>query len=344
MKRPFALTSFGLPHTMGYLRTHTGERHPSPLDLIGLMDRASTEALAGIEAPLPVPFDSGALKTALDERGLRMIPDSGGLLDTSLDALEDFLRNAAALNAPVVRVTLSPILCGDRRSLGRPWEEHLDALGERLRSVLPLAADLGVTIAVENHQDATSDDLLGLAGRVDSHPAFGVTLDTGNALAVGEDPVEYARRVAPLVRHAHLKDYTIHFAPEGYRLVRCAAGDGVIDFPAILAVLNETGSPLLPGIEIAAQATRTIPILDAGWWACYPDRQFARLIPALALLWQKGQPAHLPYSSAWEQGKDTATVSAEEWNLVERSIEYFRRLEIIPSAVNSRRPIPCPVP
>ncbi len=51
---------------------------------------------------------------------------------------------------------------------------------------------------------------------------------------MGEDPVEAARASAPLIRHVHLKDYTIHFAPEGYRLVRCAAGDGVIDFPAIL--------------------------------------------------------------------------------------------------------------
>ena len=39
--------------------------------------------------------------------------------------------------------------------------------------------------AVENHQDGASDDFLWLAEQVQFSPAFGVTLDTGNPLAVG---------------------------------------------------------------------------------------------------------------------------------------------------------------
>src|SRR5207237_1970735 len=102
-------------------------------------------------------------------------------------------------------------------------------LAERLREVLPVAEELGLALAVENHQDATTEDLIRLYEMSGSSPAFGITLDTGNPLSVGEEPVEAAERLAPLVRHIHLKDYTIHFAPEGYRLVRCAAGDGCID-------------------------------------------------------------------------------------------------------------------
>src|SRR5206468_7323001 len=159
----------------------------------------------------------------------------------------DYLKAAAAVGAKVVRSTLSGILCGDRRKLEGGWDARLAAVAQRLNEVLPCAEDLGMAIAMENHQDATTADLLSLAEMVGYSPAFGVTLDTGNPLAVGEEPVEAARRLAPIIRHVHLKDYTIHFAPEGYRLVRCAAGDGVIDFPAILDVVRRNGRDVTPG-------------------------------------------------------------------------------------------------
>ena len=200
------------------------------------------------------------------------------------------------------------------------------SLRKRLLEVLPYAEELGVCIALENHQDATTDDLLRLADWVHHSPSFGITLDTGNPLAVGEEPVEAARQLAPLIRHLHLKDYTIHFAPEGYRLVRCIAGQGVIDFPAILEIVSQNGHDVLPGIEVAAQATRTIPLLEGTWWDCYPPRQAKPLTEALRILWAKGRPMDEPYSSAWERGENSATVSAEEWEVVRGSAAYFHSL------------------
>ncbi len=164
----------------------------------------------------------------------------------------------------------------------RGWPARLAAVAGRLREVLPLAEELGLTIAMENHQDATTADLLSLHEMSGNSPAYGITFDTGNPLAMGEDPLEAARALAPLIRHVHLKDYSIHFAPEGYRLVRCAAGDGVIDFPAILRMVGANGHHVVPGIEIAAQAMRTIPILDPGWWTTYPNRDARDLVALCA--------------------------------------------------------------
>jgi sugar phosphate isomerase/epimerase len=212
-------------------------------------------------------------------------------------------------------------------SLAGGWPAYLDGLVKRLNEVLPIADDLGMCVALENHQDATSDDLLRLADATGNRPSCGVCLDAGNPLAVGEGPVEFARRIAHLIRHVHLKDYTIHFAPEGYRLVRCGAGDGVVDFPQILEIVSGNGHDVLPGIEIAAQATRTIPLLEDSWWSCYPERHPRYLVEALRVLWDKGRPQDEPYSSAWERGEDSATVAAEEWDIVRRSAAYFRGLE-----------------
>jgi sugar phosphate isomerase/epimerase len=301
-----------------------------PLDAVGLMDAAVGMGLRGVEFPLPKellhPGHTDRLAEALRQRGLRVVTDFLVIDEGDCEDLKWFVRSSWKLGAKVVRAIPSGVLCGDRRKLlPRGWEDRLAAVAARLREVLSLAADLGMCIALENHQDATTDDFLRLADMLDGHPAYGVCLDTGNPLAVGEEPVEAARRLAPLVRHVHLKDYTIHFAPEGYRLVRCAAGEGVIDFPAILKIIRANGHDVLPGIEVAWQATRTIPVLDPAWWACYPARQAAELATALRVLWAKGRPMDEPYGSAWERGGDSQAVSAEEWDVVRRSVAYFRK-------------------
>jgi sugar phosphate isomerase/epimerase len=325
---PYALTAYGLPHMMGYLPTRSGEAYPNPVSIEELMRRAADLGLAGVECPLPKPgaLSPAALRDLLATYGLRYVANYMAVLDADASEWRTVLEAAAQTGATVVRSVLSRILCGDRRKLEGGWNAHMDALAARLNAVLPVAADLGLCIAVENHQDATTEDLLRLHDMVGNSPAYGVTLDAGNPLSVGQDPVEAAGKLAYIIRHVHLKDYTIHFAPEGYRLVRCAAGDGVVDFPAILRIVRANGHNVLPGIEIAAQQTRTIPFLEEGWWACHEPRDVTQLLPALRILWAQGRPVDEPYGSAWERGEGSAAVASEEWDIVTRSVEYFRSL------------------
>jgi sugar phosphate isomerase/epimerase len=322
------LTSYSLPHVMGYIPTVAGEKHPRPLGVIGLMDAAVELGMAGIEIPLPAPdvMSPEQLRDELQKRGLKIVIDAGAQFHGEVAMAREMLSAAKMLGATVVRDTISSVLCGDRRKLEGGWDAHLAKVAERLKSILPYAEEMGLAIAMENHQDATSSDLLRLSEMVGNSPAYGVTLDTGNPLAVGEGPVEYARRIAHLIRHVHCKDYTIHFSAEGYRLVRCAAGDGVVDFPAVLDIVRSNGHAILPGNEIAAQATRTIPLLDDTWWAEYPKAQSQYLVEALRVLWEKGRPVDEPYSTAWERGEDSAAVDAEEWDVLRRSAAYFSAL------------------
>ena len=326
MQIPFALTAYALPHVLGYLPTLDGTAHPSPLSPLDLLDAAQSRNLAGVDIPLPANLSAEALREALVERDLRLVVEAMSVLE--MEDAEGYLKKAAAAGARVVRFTLSGILCGDRRKLGPGgWLQRRDVLARRISELLPLAETLGLSLAFENHQDADTSDFLWLYEKTGEHTSFGVCLDAGNPLAVGEDPVETAKTLAPLIRHIHGKDYTIHFAPKGYRLVRCAAGTGVVDFPKILEIVKSNGfAHLLPGIEIAAQATRTIPLLEPSWWAEYPERDVRTLIPALQILWAKGRPQGEPYSSAWERGENSETVSAEEWRILDESVAYFAQL------------------
>ncbi len=336
----FSVCSYSLPHVMGYLKTKGGVTCGKPLTPVELMDWAVAHQLKGIEIPLTslVPSFDGAkvethwqgdLHAEAEQRGLRLIADYGAILDHEWEHLRDYITLAAANGAKIVRVILSHLLCGDRREFfPNTFLNHSRPHRERLKLALAHAASLGLCIAVENHQDVTSAELVTMWHHLDTHPAFGVVLDTGNPLAVGEDPIGFTDRIKHLVRHVHLKDYTIHWAENGYRLVRCAAGDGCIDFPAILKIVAQNGHDVMPAIEVAAQATRTIPILEDDWWYSYDAYQMTFLPAALRILWQQGIPADVPYSSAWEREAETEAVCAEEWNILERSAAYFAALNL----------------
>ena len=119
---------------------------------------------------------------------------------------------------------------GDRRPLAGRWQLFLHEILAGLKEATTIAERAGVNLALENHQDLTSEELLWLCESIGS-PRFGITLDTGSTLATAEEPVDFARRVAPYVKNVHLKDYQIYTYDEGYRLVRCPLGQGVVDFP-----------------------------------------------------------------------------------------------------------------
>ena len=58
----------------------------------------------------------------------------------------------------------------------------------------PRAADAGLILAIEDHQDFGSEELVTMAEEAGEN--VGIVLDTGNPFAVGEDPVAFARRAS----------------------------------------------------------------------------------------------------------------------------------------------------
>ena len=139
----------------------------------GLMELARRHRLAGVEgAPdwfdgMP-PAGRTALRHRLEADGLALFLDTGsdGYAD-DISPLKRALDLAAELGAPVVRTTLTRLLEGDRRALGRQGcQAFLEALVEPLKRASAHAERLGVEIGIENHQDLCSAELAWLCGQV----------------------------------------------------------------------------------------------------------------------------------------------------------------------------------
>lgn len=323
---PIGVAAYSFPYSCGFLR-RDGERASPQLDAWALMSLAREHSLASVELPLAslLPDTSavtiGRLRAALQEQELELVVDTG-VVDTN--ELGVLLPLAAQIGARIVRATLSTILEGARGVLSGGWEAHLSLIRKRLAAIRPVLEALDLTLALENHQDATSDDLLMLCEA--GGERVGVTFDVVNPLAVGEEPFAFARKLGPYIRNVHLKDYRVYPAPAGYRLVRCALGEGVIDWQVMLSLLNVVASGAPRQIELAALYGRHIRLLEDDWWAAYPARDVREFIPALRLLSRHARPEAEEWRTPWELGQPAEAVKAYEFDQFERSVAHLRAI------------------
>lgn len=128
-----------------------------------------------------------------------------------------------------------------------PLDVQLKQLTEAFRRLCPVAADYNVVLAIENHADYRSGDLLRLLESVD-HPALRIQLDTGNPYTVAEEPLDAVRQLAPFAVSTHIKDMTIRPLTEGewVKVRGCPIGDGDIDMVQVARLLSELAPKDLP--------------------------------------------------------------------------------------------------
>ncbi|MFL5702619.1 MAG: sugar phosphate isomerase/epimerase family protein, partial [Ktedonobacteraceae bacterium] len=190
-----------------------------------------------------------------------------------------------------------------------------------LREATAVAERVDVNLAVENHQDLASEELLWLCESIGSE-RFGITLDTGNPLATAEEPLDFAKRMAPYVKNVHLKDYCIYLSEEGYRLVRCPLGQGVINFPALFGILAEACPDVTMSIELGALEARSIRVLADDYWSDYPPRTAAQLARVLRLVQANARPAG-NWRTPFERDEPVEAILAYEEQQLAASLAYI---------------------
>ncbi len=321
------INPYGLTYTLGLQGAGTPRANPNGTGLDGFIEIASGIGATSIEIFNPWLTELGragraALKSRLADLGMAPIVSA-----SLAEGIEDPLQNAIDLDARVMRFGLSPILCGDRNAYGAARFAQLNAdIRAGLAALAPRAADHNLTVALENHQDFGSAELLAFAEEAGEN--VGLTLDTANPFPVAESPLSFARAVAHRVRHVHLKDYRVQFTDEGYRLVRCALGDGVVPFGEVLGILLATGNTITSSLELAALEARHVRLLTPDWWNGYPPKDARALAEALAAARPNLIPEGEDYRTPWEREAPGEELLAYESEQLQRSAAYLRSLDV----------------
>ena len=321
------LNPYGLTYTLGLQGHGTPRANPNGRGLDGFIEIAielRARTLEIFEPWLARMSDDelASLRDTLKRLGMRPVISSG----LQMGNIESCLRSAKGLGATIMRFALTPVLCGDRNAWGEKWPELVTNVRTRLAKYAPNADAQGVTLVIENHQDFTSQELVDLCN--EAGPNVGIVYDTGNSFPVAEAPLDFTRVIAAKVRHVHLKDYNAQFTDEGFRLVRCAIGDGAVPFPEMLAILAEHHKTLPAVLEPGALEARHVRLFTPDWWKGYPPKSAEALASCLKAARRNKLPDDADYRTPWER-EDDGALEAYEMAMIRRSAANMRALGIM---------------
>jgi sugar phosphate isomerase/epimerase len=319
----FGLNPYGLTYHLGLQGAGTARANPNGAGLEGFIALCTELGARAIE--IFDPWLRGksdeelvALRERLKALGLTPIV-SWGLM---MGPFESALRSARALDAKTIRCGLTTVLCGDRAALGDKWPELVASVRASLNQYGPVVADDGRMLAIENHQDFGSDELVGFCVGT---RGVGVCVDAGNTFPVLEAPMDFYARVAPHVRHVHLKDYRVQFTDQGYRLVRCAIGDGAVPVAEMLDLFAAHHPNLTAVLEPGALEARHVRWLTPDWWRFYAPKDAEALARCLAAARVNHLPEDADYRTPWEKGEDGGLIDYE-LAMIRRSAANMRAL------------------
>ncbi len=279
-------------------------------DAIGFYRYARELGAEGVQTGLRSrdPAIARQLREAVERDGgyyegeLRLPKTSG-----DVSQFETEVRLAREAGASVARAVFTG---GRRYEIFKTLEEfrrfHADA-GRSLELAEPILRQHKFKLAVENHKDLTTEELVAVMRTISSE-WVGVLVDTGNNLALLEEPQATFEALAPFALSVHLKDMTVQPHPEGFLLSEVPLGAGMLDLPRTVATLRRANPNLVFNLEMATRDPLKVPCLSDGYWATFSERKATHLTAALARV--KANPVKTPPPTV--EGKGVDQILAEE--------------------------------
>ena len=213
--------------------------------------------------------------------------------DADLTRFETEVKTIRAAGSTVARTAI----LGTRRyeSLRSAAEfRGFRARGARsLALAEPVLKKHGVRLAIENHKDYLAPELVEVLRQMSSE-WIGACVDTGNSIALLEDPYAVVEALAPFAVTTHIKDMAVQEYADGFLLSEVPAGDGFLDLPRMIATLRKASPRIALNIEMITRDPLQIPCLTPAYWATFGDMEAAQLAEALARVKQNASPKPLP--------------------------------------------------
>jgi 3-oxoisoapionate decarboxylase len=173
------------------------------------------------------------------------------------------------------------------------FRQFADQSWKSLTLAEPIAAKHRVRLAVENHKDWRIDEMLGWLKRLSSE-FVGVCLDTGNSVALLEEPHAVVEAFAPWTMTTHLKDMAVSESDDGFLLSEVPLGDGFLDMERIVTTLRNAKPEVKLNLEMITRDPLRVPCLAPKYWATLGDVPARELAEMLALVRRHKHPQLLP--------------------------------------------------
>jgi sugar phosphate isomerase/epimerase len=158
------------------------------------------------------------------------------------------------------------------------FKHFKDSAFKSMQLAEPVARRQRVRIGIENHKDFHAAELAEMLGRLSS-PHIGACVDTGNSIALLEDPMQVVETLAPFAVTTHIKDMAVQETPTGFLLSEVPLGEGMLDLPRMIALFEKHNPQINYHLEMITRDPLDIPCLKPGYWATFPEQTRHRTRP-----------------------------------------------------------------
>ncbi len=298
-------------------------RFSSPQNILAadrLMELAAKVGAAGAHGGMTTIDFEWAKKTRRMKEELGMYLEIQTFLPREDPAVfEQAVRVAKEAGATSLRVVC---LLGRRYELIDSldaWKTAVEGFHRQIRAAVPIVEKYKMPLGIENHKDWLVDQQVALL-REHSSEYLGVCLDTGNNLALLDDPIETVEKLAPYTFNTHVKDMAVQEYDKGLLLSEVALGEGMLDMKRIVNTIRRAKPDVKFSLEMIVRDPLEIPCLTPKYWATFDNRSGSYLARALAAARANKPRAPLPHIS----GLTPEARLQLEFDMVNRSITYAR--------------------
>jgi len=228
-----------------------------------------------------------------------------------LNRFEHDVRIARRAGAAVARTT---IISGRRYEQFNTYADFRKAeqIGEAsIRTTIPVIERHGLTLAIENHKDQRNEERVRFLRRIDSE-FVGACVDTGNSIALLEDPIETVKAFTPWAKTVHLKDQAVQRTTDGFLLGDITLGAGCLDLRAMVKALQAAKPGIRFSLELITRDPLLVPCLTRKYMSSFDQLPAADLARTLRMVEMHSQQ-NLPKLSDLPPEKQ---VQIEESNIV----------------------------
>ncbi len=134
----------------------------------------------------------------------------------------------------------------------------------------PVLRKYKMKLAIENHKGWRAAEHVAWIKRVGSE-YVGACYDFGNNIALCEDPAETLTLLAPVTIYASFKDMAVAPYDEGFLLSEMALGEGMLDIPGMVKVLQQKDPNMIFALEMITREPLKIPVFTKKYWATFDD-------------------------------------------------------------------------
>ncbi len=220
------------------------------------------------------------------EIGMRSVCPTSTAFDknagTAEEQLTRVLRAAKLANSKLVRAFLGT--GNDRRTPGG-IEARIEDTIKVLRNVGPVARDLGLKIAIENHAGDMQARELKMLIEGAGKDVVGACFDSGNPCWALEDPHFTLETLAPYILTSHIRDSYLWNDEAGTQVNWTRMGEGNVDIGRLLKRFIELCPGKSMSLEVIVMGPRGYAWRKPEFWDPYrnvPAADFARFLSIAA--------------------------------------------------------------